>query len=143
MPEIKQTQLETELVLVPATTITGVVSLAYRRGIGQVLVIKNESASSINPVITGRQAGDLTVEGLGEIDLSGGFDVGAIAAGATVAVKLDNVRRWLTGQVELSGAVGAVAFITTVDAVPTYALWIQSGRLVANGRLVQNSRLWG
>ena len=141
MPEIKQTQLSTAPVTVPATTIAGVVSLAYRRGIGQVLVIENKSASAISPRITGRQASELTVEGLGQVDLSGGLQLETIAAGASIAIKLDNVRRWLTGQVEVSGAAGAVAYVATIDAVPTYALWMQGGRLVANGRLVMNTRL--
>ena len=141
MPEIKQTQLSTAPVTVPATTIAGVVSLAYRRGIGQVLVIENKTASAISPRITGRQASELTVEGLGQVDLSGGLQLEPIAAGASIAIKLDNVRRWLTGQVEVSGAAGAVAYVTTIDAVPTYALWMQGGRLVANGRLVMNTRL--
>ena len=141
MAEIKQTQLTDTAVAVPSTTIAGTVSLAYRAGIGQVLVIDNKSASAISPRITGRQATSVDVKGLGDVELSGGYSVGSIAAGAAVAIKLDNVRHWLTGQIELSGASGAVAYVTTLDAVPNYALWMQGGRLVANGRLVMNTRL--
>lgn len=144
MASIKQNQLSAESTVLQSTTITGTVALAYRRGTGQVLVIDNKSASPISPKLTGRSApSDLDVSGVGEIDLSGGLSLGTIVAGAVAAIPLDGVYRWLDGQVELSNAVGAVAFVTTPEQVPQHALWIQSGRLVATGRLTANSRLWG
>lgn len=144
MASIKQNQLSAESTALQATTITSTVALAYRRGANQVLVIDNKSASPISPRLTGRSApSDLDVSGVGDIDLSGGLSLGTIAAGAVAAVPLDSVYRWLDGQVELSSAVGAVAFVTTPEQVPQHSLWIQSGRLVATGRLTANSRLWG
>lgn len=144
MQIIAQTQVVGESVELQTTTLTGTAEIAYRRGAGQVIVIENKTGSSLNPVIVGSSAPNaLSVSGYGELDLTGGFPVGSIAAGVTVAVPLDSIYRYLAGQVIMSGAIGAVAYITTKDMVPTDAVWIQNGRLVASGRLTATSRLWG
>lgn len=147
MPQIIQTSLyrQAEFVSVYVFNLSSVDVLQFQPGEQQFLVIENSTGSAINPLIKGLSApDDYNVQGLGEIDLSGGYPAGIIAAGASIAIPLHNIHRWLEGSIELTGAAGAKAYIVNTTAAPMFdPVWIQGGRLVASGRLTVNSRLWG
>ena len=147
MADIIQTSLyrESDFVQVTVSTLGDTNSLVFQAGSNQMLVIENVTALPITPVITGLSApDDFNVVGLGEIDLSNGYSLPSIPAGESRALPLQNIHRWLKGDVTVTGAAGAKAYITTQSTAPQYEpLWIQGGRLVASGRLTVNSKLWG
>ena len=146
MADIIQTSLKVKgAVNVTVGTLGDNVSLVYQPDVNQFLVIHNITASAITPVIKGLSApSGFKVAGVGLLDLTDGYPMGEIAAGASIALPLHTVREWLKGDVVIEGATGANAYITTTTDVPQYEpLWIQGGRLVAGGRLTANSRLWG
>lgn len=94
---------------VAETTLDGTDSLTYNSGKEAVLILRNPTASAITPVIDGDAAGVKTIAGIGDIDLSAGYDVGSIAAGAAVSVPLDSISAYLAGAVAINSGTGLVA----------------------------------
>ena len=119
----------------------------YQPDADQVMVLRNPTGSAISPVLTGNNVSPAhPVPGAMPMDLTGGFTVGAIAAGQSVAIPLDSVRFWIKGdRAFINSGAGLQCVIYTRDNLPNIPdlLWIDGGRLVANGRLTVNSRLWG
>ncbi len=119
----------------------------YQPDADQIMVLRNPTGSAISPVLTGNNVSSAhSVPGAIAMDLTGGFAVGAIAAGQSVAIPLDSVRFWIKGSISfINGGAGLECVIYTRDNLPNIPdlLWIDGGRLVANGRLTVNSRLWG
>ena len=146
MADIIQTSLKVKgAVTVTVGTLGENVSLVYQPGGNQFLVIHNITASAITPVIKGLSApSGFKVAGFGLLNLTGGYSMGEIAAGASIALPLHTVREWLKGDVVIEGATGANAYITTTTDVPQYEpLWIQGGRIVNGGVLTNDSTVWG
>lgn len=76
-----------------------------------ILVLRNPTGAAISPVIDGNGGTTVPVAGVGNVDVSGGFAVGAIAAGAAVAIPLDTIAEYLKGTIAItasSGLVGAL-----------------------------------
>jgi hypothetical protein len=91
--------------LVTVTTLEGTDdTLVYNYGKNQVLFLKNPTVSPVTPTIVGSEASDsYPVEGVGTIDLSNGLSLGAIAAGATKAIPLNSIKKYLAGGVSITG----------------------------------------
>lgn len=100
----------TGTVSVTETTLTGTAdTFAYKQGVNQTLVFRNATAGALTPVIDGDGATVLGVDGVGTIDLSTGFSVGSIAAGAVKSIRTDTIRRYLAGTIAITGGTGLVA----------------------------------
>lgn len=97
-------------VAVAETTLTGTLdTFTYRSGVKQTLILRNATAGALTPVIDGDGATTLGVEGVGTIDLSTGFSVGSIAAGAVKSIRTDSIARYLLGTIAITGGTGLVA----------------------------------
>lgn len=94
---------------VTETTLTADDTLTYNASRNPQLVISNGTGAPITPNITGDEATTAQVEGIGEVDVSTGFDFSEIADGTTVALPLRTVAKYLTGTISLTGADGATA----------------------------------
>ena len=95
---------------VTLTTLNGTTdTLTYKSGQGQILVLNNITAGPLSPIIDGAGATTLPVQGVGSVDVSGGYAVGSIAAGAEVAIPLDTIRAYLVGVVSITGGTGLSA----------------------------------
>lgn len=83
---------------------------------GAILVIFNDTAGTIQPVIDGDGASSaLEIPGAGTKDLSGGYTWSStVAIGDTTIISLDTIAEYLKGTITLTGADGAEAFILTV-----------------------------
>lgn len=118
----------------------------YQPDADQVMVLRNPTGSAISPVLTGNSVSSAhPVPGAMPMDLAGGFAVGAIAAGQSVAIPLDSVRFWIKGDRSfINSGTGLECVIYTRDNLPNIPdlLWIDGGRLVAAGVLTANSKLW-
>lgn len=91
------------------TTLTASDTLTYERLGRQVLVLRNPTAGAISPVIDGDGATTLRAPGAPSFDISSGYAVGSIAAGAAVAIPLDSISAYLQGAIAVTGGSGLVA----------------------------------
>jgi len=97
-------------VAVTETTLTGTLdTFTYRNGVKQTLILRNPTAGAISPVIDGSGATTLGVEGVGIIDISTGFAVGSIAAGAVKSIRTDSIARYLAGTIAITSGTDLVA----------------------------------
>lgn len=94
---------------VTETTLNGTDSLTYREGNKPILVLRNPTAGALSPVIDGDGGSSVAVAGLGTVDVSTGYAVGSIAAGAAVAIPLITIREYLKGTIAITGGTGLVA----------------------------------
>ena len=81
---------------------------------GDILLIRNDTAGAITPNIVGDAASSVGVPGVGQVDVSGGYDVPSISDGTEVAIPLSSISKYLTGEITLTGADGAVAKLLSV-----------------------------
>jgi hypothetical protein len=96
--------------VVNTTTMTAADTLTYDKALNQILILRNGTAGPLTVNIKGNTATSASVSGIGPVSLTGGFSTGAIAAGATVAIPLNTIERWLEGSVvNLTGGTGISA----------------------------------
>lgn len=96
------------------TTLNGTAdTFTYRPGRGDILVLHNPTGSSITPVIDGDGATTAEIQGLGVVTTSGGYSVGAIAAGAEVLIPLDSIAQYLKGVITINSGSGLVGSVLT------------------------------
>lgn len=94
---------------VTETTLTGTLdTFTYRSGVNQTLVFRNATAGALTPVIDGAGATTIAITGVGTIDLSAGFAVGSIAAGAVKSIRTDSIKEYLAGVIAITGGTGLV-----------------------------------
>jgi hypothetical protein len=93
------------------TTLTGTAdTFTYVESASPVLVLFNDTGGSLSPVIDGNGAPTaLPIPGAGTIDLSAGYAVGSIAAGASKAIPLVTIREFLRGTIAITGGTGLIA----------------------------------
>jgi hypothetical protein len=94
---------------VTETTLNGTDSLVYDQSKTPILVLRNPTAGALSPVIDGNGGTTVNVNGIGVVDVSGGYAVGAIAAGEAVAIPLVTIREYLQGTIAITGGTGLVA----------------------------------
>lgn len=95
---------------VTEVTLTASNVLPYEAGTGQILILRNPTAGAISSVIDGADGTTATAVGIGSVDVSGGYSVGSIPAGAVRAIPLDTISAYLQGAVNVSGT-GLVAVL--------------------------------
>lgn len=91
------------------TTLGSSNAFTYQPGAGQILILRNPTAGALSPVIDGADGTVFPVPGIGNVDVSAGYAVGSIAAGAVRAIPLDTIAAYLSGAINISGATGIVA----------------------------------
>lgn len=95
---------------VTETTLDGAAdTLTYTAARSPVLILNNPTGGSITPTITGGSATTVTIAGIGDIDVSGGFTTSAIAAAATIAIPLTTIGQYLKGTIDITNGTGLVA----------------------------------
>ena len=94
---------------VTLTTMTASDTLTYKPNKGQILILRNITAGALTPIIDGAGATTIPVQGVGSVDVSNGYAVGSIAAGAEVAIPLDTIRAYLVGVISITGGTGLSA----------------------------------
>lgn len=91
------------------TTMTSSDTLVFSANTRMVLCLRNPTAGALTPVIDGAGGSTVAVAGIGSVDVSGGYSVGSIAAGAAVSIPLDTISEYLRGTVTITGGTGLVA----------------------------------
>lgn len=110
MPAITATSMTGSLArAVTEVTLNGTDSFTYRSDRRAVLTFRNPTAGALTPVIDGNGGTTVPVPGVGNVDVSGGYSVGEIAAGAVSAVPLDSIKEYLRGTIAITGGTGLVA----------------------------------
>lgn len=92
------------------TTLTGTLdTFTYKSGVNQTLVFRNATAGALTPVIDGAGSTTVSVNGIGSIDVSAGYSIGSIAAGAVKSINTEAIFEYLKGTIAITGGVGLVA----------------------------------
>lgn len=92
------------------TTLTGTSdTFTYREGTGQILILRNDTAGALSPVIDGAGGTTVNAPGLGVVSVASGYSVGSIAAGAAVSIPLDSISKYLQGVITITSGTGLVA----------------------------------
>ncbi len=95
---------------VTQTTLTGTLdTFTYRQGVGQILILTNPTVGAISPVIDGASGTTVPVKGIGSVDVTGGYAVGSIAAGAAKAIATDTINEYLKGTIAITSGTDLVA----------------------------------
>jgi hypothetical protein len=97
---------------VSEVTLASTNTVSYTIGTGGILMLRNPTVSPIVAVIDGDGGAVVNVKDLGEIDISAGFAIGSVAAGAAVALRLDAIKGYLSGVISITGT-GLVATLIT------------------------------
>ena len=98
------------VITVTETTLDGTLdTFTYKDTVVQTLIFNNPTASPITPVIDGAGSTTVSVDGIGSVDVSGGYSLGAIAAGATKAINTKSIREFLAGTIAINSGTGLVA----------------------------------
>lgn len=77
-------------------------TFAYNASKRPILFLRNPTGGAISPVIDGDGASTVSVNGVGPVDVSSGYAVGSIAAGAAVAIPLASIAEYLAGDIEIT-----------------------------------------
>lgn len=95
---------------VALTTLTGTAdTFTYKESTNPVLIMRNSTAGALSPNIKGASATTVPVSGVSQaLDISSGYAVGSIAAGAAVAIPLYTIREYLKGAIAITGGTGLV-----------------------------------
>lgn len=80
---------------------------------GSTLILNNATAGALTPNIDGDGGTTVPVRGVGSVDVSAGYDVPSIAAGASVAIPLDTIAKYLQGTIAVTGGSGIEAQLLT------------------------------
>ena len=84
-------------------------SLVYNNTRNPILCLRNPTAGALSPTIIGSAATTISVAGIAPINVSAGYPVGTIAAGAVVSIPLNTIFGYLSGAISLTGGAGLVA----------------------------------
>jgi hypothetical protein len=93
------------------TTLGSSDTLVYKRGAGQILVLDNVTAGALTPKIDGADGTTIQVPGSVPVDVSAGYTLPSIGAGARAAVPLDSIWAFLQGVVTVTGGSGIKAVL--------------------------------
>lgn len=78
----------------------------------QLLYLHNPTGGPISPTIVGDAASaTFPISGGATVDLSAGYAVGAIAAGAEVVISVDTIRHYLDGTITINSGSGLEALV--------------------------------
>lgn len=94
---------------VTETTLTASDTFTYNSSKRQVLVLNNGTGGPLTVNIDGDGGTTVPVRGLGNVDVSGGYDIGPIADGEIKAIQLDTISKYLQGTIAVTGGTDIVA----------------------------------
>ena len=94
------------------TTLSSSDTFAFAPHVNMILSLRNATAGALTPVIDGDGGTTVGVSGVGNVDVSAGYSVGSIAAGAAVTIPLDSIAQYLQGTIALTGGTGIIATLT-------------------------------
>lgn len=92
------------------TTLNGSTdSFVYKPLTTPILTLRNATGGALTPVIDGNGGTTVNVAGIGSVDVSAGYSVGSIAAGAHVVIPLNSISEYLKGTIAITGGTGIIA----------------------------------
>lgn len=96
-------------VVTTLTTLGASDTFTYKSGKTQILTLTNNSGGALTVNIDGDGATTAPLQGVGNVDISGGYSTASIANGAAVVIKLDTISKYLAGTIAVTGGTGIVA----------------------------------
>ena len=102
----------TRTVTIVPTVMASGDTITFTRGTGQWLHLRNITGGSLTPLITGSAApSSFPIDGAAPLNTSTGWSMGAMAAGATRAIPLDDIWPYLQGTISITGNTGMEAYV--------------------------------
>ena len=95
------------------TTLAGTDDFVYTQGVTKYLIVRNPTGSQLNITIDGDGATTQLAPGVGNVDISGGFQF-TVAANSTSFIDLDTIRSYLSGTIAMTGGGSGIASILEV-----------------------------
>lgn len=92
------------------TILTATNGFTFAPGTGQILILRNPTAAAITSVIKGAESATVPVTGVGNVDVSTGYQMGSIAAAAVRVIPLDTISAYCQGAITITGT-GLVAIL--------------------------------
>jgi hypothetical protein len=92
----------------PLTTLSASDTITFAPNRVQLLVVRNPTGGSLTLKIDGDAGTTVSVPGLGNVSVAGGYDI-VIGAGLSRAVRLSTIGSYCQGVVTLTGAATCVA----------------------------------
>jgi len=99
------------VVSITETTLGASDTFEFKRNQKQRLILRNDTVGALTPLIDGDGSTSVGIDGIGAIDVSGGFEVGSIGADEVVSINTDSIREYLKGTIEITGGTGIVAIL--------------------------------
>lgn len=96
---------------VAVTTLGASDTFVYDASKNPVLVLNNVTGGALTPNIDGDGGSTVPVAGVGDVDVSGGYDVPSIPAGDSAAIPLNSIAEYLKDTIEITVGVGIEAQI--------------------------------
>ena len=93
---------------ISVTTLAGSDDFEYGGGTA-ILILSNGTGGDVTPTVEGDGATTASLPGYGTVDVSGGYSVGTISDGTTVAIPLDSIRKYLVGNLTVESGSGLEA----------------------------------
>jgi len=113
MPAITATKLQgVGAKTLTETILDGTDSFTYKKGYGQILLLRNPTAGAITPTLLGDAAATTPADNATPKDVSGGYTPSAIAASAAVEIELDKISAFLADSAntpDITSGTGLVA----------------------------------
>ena len=78
-------------------------TFVFKPNVKATLIFNNVSGGALTPLIVGSTATTEPCSGLGDITVSGGYQLASVANGATVAIQLDSISGYLKGVLTITG----------------------------------------
>ena len=109
MATITPTQMGSGDSVLTVVTLTGTDDFVYTAAKKPVLVLDNVTGGALTVVIDGDGGTTVSVDGVGDVDVSSGFSTASIAAGSKVAIPLYSINKYLQGTIAVTGGTGIEA----------------------------------
>lgn len=94
---------------VTITTLGASDTFTFTTSKSPVLILNNVTAGALTPNIDGDGGTTVTVPGIGSVDVSAGYTLSSISAGASVAIPLNSINKYLQGVITVTGGSGIEA----------------------------------
>ena len=94
---------------VTITTLGASDTFVFDRNKAQILILNNVTGGGLTPNIDGDGGSNVSVDGIGDVDVSSGLTLASIGAGASVAIPLKTISGYLSGVIAMTGGTGIEA----------------------------------
>jgi len=113
MATITPSSIASSQATVTRTTLGSSDTFVFDETKDQILILDNVTVGALTVTIDGDGGSTVAVPGVGSVSVSSGYSTGSIAAGACVAIPLNEIRKYCQGTIAVTGGTGIKATLLT------------------------------